>query len=148
MTRLTDAVLAFLDDRGWPAEIDDGLVRTVVRTDDQVFPLAVVVVEEVGQVVVYSIFPDEVPAGRRAAVAELATRANVVLTVGNLEIELDAGQVRLRTSLGVGASPVTAEMIERVIIDNAATAVAYFPTVVEVVAGAEPVEVLQSLTSR
>lgn len=134
MSRLTHAVLEFLETRGWPVEVDDGLIRTIVRTDDQAFPLAVVVVEEVGQVVVYSVYPDDVPAEMRSAVAELATRANVMLTVGNLEVELDAGQVRIRTGLGVGQSPVTQEMVERVVVDNAATAVAYFPVISAVVA--------------
>jgi hypothetical protein len=148
MSRLTDAVTAFLDDRGWPVDLDDGLVRTVVRTDDLAFPLAVVVVEAVGQLVVYSVHPETVPAERRDAVAELATRANTELTVGNLEIELDAGQVRFRTGLAVGQSTATAEMIERVIIDNAATALAYFPLVTAVVGGGmTPGEAVASLST-
>jgi hypothetical protein len=135
MSRLFEAVTGFLESRGWPTETDESMVRTLVRTEDQAFPCAIVVVESVGQLVVYSVHPDEVPAARRDAVAELATRANTVLTVGNLEIELDAGQVRVRTGLAVGESPITEEMVERVIFDNAATALAYFPLVDAVVAG-------------
>ena len=135
MSRLSDAVVGFLETRGWPVDVDGSMVRTLVRTEDQTFPCAIVVVDSVGQLVVYSVHPDEVPAERRGAVAELATRANAQLTVGNLEIELDAGQVRFRTGLAVGESPVTDEMVERVIFDNAATAVAYFPLVSAVAEG-------------
>jgi hypothetical protein len=135
MGRLGDAVVAFLEDKGWPVEVDESMIRTVVRTEDQTFPMAAVVVDSVGQLVVYSVHPDLVDPARRGDVAELTTRANSQLTVGNLEIELDAGQVRFRTGLALGDSPVTAEMIERVIFDNAATAVAYFPLVTAVVEG-------------
>ena len=135
MGRLDDAVVGFLEERGWPVDIDGSMIRTVVRTEEQAFPCAVVVVEEVGQLVVYSVHPDLVDPERRDAVAELTTRANTQLTVGNLEIELDAGQVRFRTGLAVGQSPVTSEMIERIIFDNAATAVAYFPLVSAVADG-------------
>lgn len=136
MSTLHQAVVTFLESRGWPVDSDDEtMVRTVVRTENQAFPLAAVVVDSVGQLVVYSVNPELVPEDRRALVAELATRANATLTVGNLEIELDAGQVRFRTGLAVGSSPITDEMIERVIFDNAASAVAYFPLVDAVVAG-------------
>jgi hypothetical protein len=133
--KLTDAVVAVLEERGWPHETDDGLVRTVVRTDDLAFPMAVVPVEDAGQVVVYSVLPDLVEADQRAAVAELATLANAALTVGNLEIELDAGQVRFRTSLGLGDVEPIPALIDRVIVDNAASAVACFPLVTRVVGG-------------
>ncbi|MFP3905437.1 MAG: YbjN domain-containing protein [Acidimicrobiales bacterium] len=135
MSRLADAVVQFLESRDWPVDVDDSMIRTVVRTEEQAFPLAAVVVDSVGQIVVYSVHPDPVPPERRDAVAELATRANSQLTVGNLELELDAGQVRFRTGLAVGQSPITEEMVERVIFDNAATAVAYFPLVSAVVEG-------------
>ena len=135
MSRLSDAVVGFLESKGWPVDVDGSMIRTLVRTEDQTFPCAVVVIDSVGQLVVYSVHPDHVPPDRRDAVAELATRANAQLTVGNLEIELDAGQVRFRTGLAVGESPVTEEMVERVIFDNAATAVAYFPIVSAVVEG-------------
>jgi hypothetical protein len=146
MSRLFDAVVEFLDDRGWPVDADGSMIRTLVRTDDQTFACAVIVVEEVGQLIVYSVHPDTVPPDRRDAVAELATRSNAQLTVGNLEVELDAGQVRFRTGLAVGQSPATSEMVERVIFDNAASAIAYFPLVTAVVEGSiSPVEAVASL---
>lgn len=147
MRGLYRAVVDFLEAKGWPVDTDDeSMVRTLVRTDSQAFPMAVVVVPSVGQLVVYSIHPEPVPDGRREAVAELATRANAALTVGNLELELDAGQARFRTGLAAGSSPVTEEMIERVIFDNAATAVAYFPLVTAVADGElGPAEALASL---
>lgn len=146
MSALTDAVVNFLDERGWPNDTDDGLIRTLVRTDHLDIAMAVVAVEPAGQIVVYSVHPDLVPSERRDAVAELATRANVALSVGNLEIELDAGQVRFRTSLGLGSASPAPELIERVVVDNAASALAYFPLVSRVVAGeVAPAEALAEL---
>ncbi len=147
MSALYQAVVEFLESKDWPVDTDDEtLVRTLVRTETQAFPMAVVAVSSANQLVVYSVHPEPIPEERRDAVAELATRANAALTVGNLEIELDAGQVRFRTGLAVGSAPVTEEMIERVIFDNAATALAYFPLVDAVMAGeATPVEALASV---
>ncbi|MGY6502405.1 MAG: YbjN domain-containing protein [Acidimicrobiales bacterium] len=145
-TRLTDAVVAFLTEIGWPHEVDGTMVRTVVRTDEVAYPCAVVVVEDLGQLVVYCVHPDRVDDPSRSLVGELATRANSRLTVGNLEIDLDEGQVRFRTGLAVGDSPVTEEMVKRVIYDNAASAVAYFPLVSAVVDGSmTPTEAVTSL---
>lgn len=146
MAGLTDAVVSFLTEIGWPHEVDGTMVRTVVRTDDQAFPCAVVVVEDLGQLVVYCVHPERAVEDRRGAVAELATRANARLTVGNLEIDLDEGQVRFRTGLAVGDSAVTDDMVKRVIYDNAASAVAYFPLVDAVVEGSmTPLEAVTSL---
>lgn len=147
MSTLYRAVVEFLEAKDWPIDTDDEtMVRTLVRTDTQAFPMAVVAVSSANQLVVYSVLPEPVPEDRRQAVAELATRANAALTVGNLELELDAGQVRFRTGLAVGSAPVTEEMIERVIFDNAATALAYFPLVDAVAAGeVTPAEAVASV---
>ena len=52
MSALTDAVVNFLDERGWPNDTDDGLIRTLVRTDHLDIAMAVVAVEPAGQIFV------------------------------------------------------------------------------------------------
>jgi hypothetical protein len=138
MTTLLESVTRFLDSRGWPIEHDGAMVRTLIRTDDQAFICAIVVVESAGQIVVYSIHPSTVEPAQRGAVAEFVNRANAALTVGNLEIDLDSGQVRFRTGLAVGSSSASDEMVERAIVDNVASAVAYFPVVDAVAGGLVP----------
>lgn len=145
MSELSDLVVGVLSARGMPVDIDGTMIRTVVRTDEIAFPCAVVVVEELGQLVVYSVHPELVGDEHRGAVGELINRLNSVLTVGNLEIDLDEGQVRFRTGLAVGSASATTEMVERVLLDNVASALAYFPAVDVVVAGGEPQEVVGEL---
>lgn len=57
---------------------------------------------------IYGVLPERVPAERRAAVAELLTRINYGLILGNFELDLDDGEVRFKASLA-GAAATRAE---------------------------------------
>src|SRR5207244_3217627 len=58
--------------------------------------------------VFYAMSPDAVPARRRRAVAELLTRLNDGLTIGNFE----DGEVRYRASVDVEGTELTPELIK------------------------------------
>ena len=60
--------------------------------------------EERGQAAVYSVLPEKVPAERRAAMAELQTRINYGLILGNFEMDLDDGEVRFKAATDVGGA--------------------------------------------
>ena len=52
---------------------------------------------------IYGVVPERVPADRRAAMAELLTRINFGLILGNFELDLDDGEIRFKASLAGGA---------------------------------------------
>jgi|1185.fasta_scaffold32485_2 hypothetical protein len=57
--------------------------------------------------VIQFVFEDRVAPPRRFAVAELITRANFGLAVGNFELDLDSGLLRYKTGIDFSATPLT-----------------------------------------
>ena len=66
------------------------------------------------RILVYSTYPTYVPVQRRQAVAEAIARINYVNIFGNLEMDMNDGEVRVRTTLE-GDAFIGDEMIDRAI---------------------------------
>lgn len=100
---LVARVVRAFEELGWRVELDEehpgGMLLDPVDGDA---PWPFVAQVEGGEVACYSLLPDEVPEGRRAAVADVLTHANYALGVGSFEIDLGDGDVRVRTSLDLG----------------------------------------------
>ncbi|WP_187430346.1 hypothetical protein ROLI_027520 [Roseobacter fucihabitans] len=63
-------------------------------------------IEEESQILIYSILPIEVPAGRRADVSEFLTRVNYGQSRGCFEMNFDTGETRYRTSVNFGKGDI------------------------------------------
>lgn len=97
-------------------------------------------------VVVYSVFPGNVPEQRRIAIAELCTRANYVLRYGNLEMDFADGEARARTSARGGAESLDFNVMTQLIKTNLEIAEIFFPAVQDVsMNGASAVTALERL---
>jgi len=100
-------------------------------------------------VVVYSVFPGNVPEERRQDVAELATRANYLLRYGSLEMDFSDGEVRARTSARGGPEALDFNVIAELVRTNLEVAELFFPAVRDVAsAGAGPAKAISSLLER
>ena len=139
---LADSVVEVFEAQGWPVDTEDvadGMVRTAIRTPRTTFLGAAVVNDDESQVVFYAVHADQLPAARQADVVELVTRANAYLAVGSMEVDLDAGQLRARTSIDMGGADLSADAATLLVSNTirAAVAVAYtwFPVADAVVAG-------------
>jgi hypothetical protein len=139
---LAEAVVDVLEAQDWPVDADElagGMIRTAIRTPAATFAGAAVIEEERGQLVFYAVNPEPVPEDRRADVVELITRANAYLAVGSLELDLDAGQLRARTSLDMGDGTVPDELVARFVDNTLRVAVVvahhWFPAADAVVSG-------------
>ena len=139
---LADNVIEVFEAQGWPVDTDDvadGMVRTAIQTPRTTFLGAAVVEDAEAQLVFYAVHAEQLPAERQDDVVELVTRANAYLAVGSMEVDLDAGQLRARTSIDMGGADLSAEATT-LLVNNAikaAVVVAYtwFPVVDAVVAG-------------
>jgi hypothetical protein len=104
---LVARVVAAAAELGWRAELDEehpGGMLLEPLEGEAPWPFVAQVDEEERQVAFYSLLPDEVPEERRTAVADLLTEATYSLLVGSFEIDLADGDVRVRTSLDLGAT--------------------------------------------
>ncbi|NVB81742.1 MAG: hypothetical protein HOV81_25330 [Kofleriaceae bacterium] len=83
---------------GTPLEdAGDGLHRFMARAGDDAWTTLVRFDDRT--CIVYAVLPELVPAERRAAVAQYLVDRNYYLNLGAFEMDLDDGEVRLRTSL-------------------------------------------------
>ncbi|MCT7996878.1 YbjN domain-containing protein [Laspinema olomoucense] len=85
--------------------------------------------EEMSLCCFYSIFPDSVPKDKRAPVAELLTRINYILTVGNFEMDFEDGEVRFRTSIDVEGDRLSKPLFRQLTIANVTMMDRYLPAI-------------------
>lgn len=83
----------------------------------------------------YSVLSVNAPAERRAEVAEFITRANYGLVLGNFEMDLRDGEIRYKTTIGIGELELTAGMIGPSVYANAVTMDRYLPGLMQVIYG-------------
>jgi hypothetical protein len=91
--------------------------------------------EDMQQCVFYSIYPDLIPEERRTIVTEFLTRANFGMAIGNFEINLDSGEVRLKTSIDVEDDRLSLELFQQLVAANVNTMDRYLPGIQEVIEG-------------
>ncbi len=105
------------------------------------------VVEDAALLVVYSVLPTAVPPGRREAVAEFVTRANYGLSLGNLEMDFDDGELRAKVALAVGEHAPDDALVERLIRVSGRLVELYLPGIEAVVDGADPAGALEDVAA-
>ncbi len=92
------------------------------------------VVEEQRLIAFYSVCPLDVPDDRRPEVANLLTRANYALAVGNFELDFDDGEVRFKTVLDVEGQLEPAR-VKRMVRANGLAMETYLPGIAAVITG-------------
>ncbi|MQA14518.1 MAG: YbjN domain-containing protein [Pseudonocardiaceae bacterium] len=136
---LRDAVMSYLRRRGWQVEVDEpsGIIALEQpgADDPALYTVVAVVREDDRQVLIYSACPPDVPEHRRAAVAELLTRANYGLFIGNFELDLDDGEVRFKTGVDVEGTDVDDALLDGLLRANLATMDTYLGAILDVAAG-------------
>lgn len=91
--------------------------------------------EDMQQCVFYSVYPDLVPEEQRIAVTEFLTRANFGMVIGNFEINLDSGEVRLKTSIDVEGDRLSLELFQQLVAANVNAMDRYLPGIRQVIEG-------------
>jgi len=134
---LLGQLLAYFEMRGWPISQHDTLplVRMEFATDHAEGVMFVQITPGRRRVVAYAALPDRVPPERRTDVAELLIRANGALSIGNFDLDLDEGEVRFRSGLDLGATPLTDELIDPLVQSCLVSVGDVAPAIADVAAG-------------
>lgn len=112
---------------------DDGNWRVFIQITDD---------DETRLVAIHAHHPVRIPEGNRLKVAELLTRINYDLMVGNFELNLDDGAVLFKTTLDLADGQLTQAMFERMYEMNGHAMNRYYANILSVGYGnSEPVEV-------
>lgn len=138
-----ETVGKFLEQDGWHAAVDDDLDTTYVmnyRGDNLTFGCQARVRTDLEQLICYAIVPRDVPPSRRAAMQEFIARANYGLRLGNLELDLETGDMRAKSSIDFEASELTAQLIKNTLYPSVQTLDYYWPGIEAVLEGTPPAE--------
>jgi hypothetical protein len=93
----------------------------------------------------YSIYPQDVTSINRSAIAELLSRANHGMEIGNFELDFDSGEIRFKTSLDVTGDRITPDLIKQLVYINVLTIDQYLPSIQAVLDGATPVDAIRAI---
>ena len=137
MGRIFDAVRGALDAQGLRYDIIDG--QTAVRfgyATEHARWACVAEVREADELIVFvSVLADRCAPEHRLAIAELFTRINYGLAVGNFEMDWNDGEMRFRTSVDVEGSPATPALVRQLVGANVTTMGRYLATIGRVARG-------------
>lgn len=138
MGSIYDATVAYLESQKVTVSHDaEGFASFEVDVAPLAWRVHVWVREDASQVLVHSLFPTQVPAERCTEMALFTTRANFGLSIGNFELDLDAGELRYKTSIDFGGDPVSDAMLRPVFVANISTMGRYLPGIQAVLVGAD-----------
>ena len=144
-------LLDFFEADGWPYEalVDQPVLRLPFRGAAGNWLCFAQAREDQQQFVFYSVYPVLVPSGRRNAMAELLTRANYGLVVGNFELDFEDGEVRYKTSVDVEGTALSRPLVQACVYANVLMMDQYMPAIVALLAeGLEPAEALTRVEGR
>lgn len=142
MGRLTDGITDFLtadgQDYGVQAEPDYTLVRFIAEGRESKQLHTTVICRESAEIIsIYTRYgyDADVPANRRAEVAEFTARANYGLVIGNFEFDIDSGHVRYKTSVDLEGAEIEPVVFKNLVYSNLTTADRYYPGLMKVLWG-------------
>ncbi len=144
-------VQQFLQVDGWFPDDVEGLTAFSARYvgTHAEFRVVAHINVELEQIYVYVIFSESVPDDRRPAVAELLTRANYGLRIGNFEMDFRDGEVRYKASLDFEGATLTHPLLKNLLYPAVQTSDRYFQSVMQVAfAGAVPEAVIGEVEGR
>jgi hypothetical protein len=137
LNQILETAIQFFKEYDWPftQNENENLLRTTYRGDQGEWPCLVLAGEPRDSLAFYSICPLAAPEVKLTAVAELITRVNYGLNIGNFELDFQDGEIRLKTSLDVTGDRLSAALMKNVALTNIATMELYLPAIMKVIYG-------------
>lgn len=146
---LTAVVKKMLDKEGIEAAEsgDPPALGFGVQGDNGEWACFVRVDEERQVVAFYSLSPISAEESRMADMVELVTRANWGLAVGNIEIDLDDGEIRVKTSMDLEGAKPSPALLKRMLYANLGVMDLFLPAFAMVQEGKSAEEALDAVDS-
>lgn len=148
MSNLFDIVIQYFEEDDWNfMEVSDGeVLKMGVSGKNGEYNCFAIVNEERETFRFLSSLPVKVPFDKRLAVAELITRANLGLTIGNFELDFDDGEVRYKTGIDVEGDRLSPALVRNLVNTNVLVMDHYCPAIMKVVyGGSSPLEAIDDI---
>lgn len=142
MAPLAETVLAFFEQANWPVAVPEDVlpdeeigIVTSYEGQNGVYECYGVVIERERRFAFYTLADLAVPEERRVAMAELITRANYDLIIGNFELDMTDGEIRFKTSIDVEGDELSTALVQNLVVPNVVQMDTYFPGIQKVANG-------------
>ncbi len=148
MGEILDTVRHFFQEDGWPVspQGDGSILEIGFQGQSGQWTCIAQAREEQAQFLFYSICPVVTPEHRRLAVGEFLTRVNYGMLIGNFEMDFGDGEVRYKTSLGLGEAKLSTDLIQPMVYSNVQTMDYYLPGLLMVMfSQVSPAEVVSEI---
>ncbi len=144
---LYEIVLSYLEERQWPVspDPDASAVAFPVTGRNGSWLGFARTREKERQVLVHSVLPQTVPEDRREAMMAFVTRANFGTVIGNFELDLDAGELRYKTSIDVEGATFEPSLLGPLLVANMAMVDRYMPGITSVLGGGNPTQAIREI---
>lgn len=130
-TPMLDVVESVLVEDGWPVHrmADGAVISTSVATDSHEWSCFACAFEADQQFAFYSVYPTKIDESVRPAMAELITRANYGLVLGNFEMDFGDGELRFKTSIDTENDRLSPALARTLIYANISVTGHYIPAI-------------------
>ena len=142
---LFDIVLDYFKSREWPYDQieEQPTLHLSYSGENGDWDYFAYVNEENQQASFYSIYPEKTPEKMRTAMAELLTRINYGMPIGNFEMDMDDGEIRFKTSVDVTDDRLSFGLLTQLSESNLYLMDRYYPAIQSVIDdGTGPLEAL------
>ena len=154
MGQILDTAISFFREDGWSfTQLEEQpALRLGFQGENGQWSCYAQAREEQAQLLFYSLCPVKAPEDRRMAVAELLTRANYGLFIGNFELDMDDGEIRYKTGIDVKGDRLSLALVRPLVYANVLMMDRYLPGIMSVIYGnvapAEAVAQVEGTASR
>ena len=148
--QLLEALVDFFQRDNWDFVQTEGepVLRSMFQGENGQWACYAWSLEEKHRIAFYSVCPVNVPENRRYSLAELLTRCNYCLLMGNFEMDFSDGEIRFKTSIDVNGDRITFALLRQLIYTNVLTMDQYLPAIMSVIYGnATPEQAIAKIES-
>lgn len=143
---MKDVVLEFFQGEGIAVDTAEDVIRASFQGENGRFQAFVRVDEGTGVVAVYSVSPVSAPPARMADACELVARLNFGHRLGNLELDVESGEIRMKTAIDVEGEELTEGLVANLVYGNIASLDQMLPALVACLTkGATPSDAVRSI---
>ena len=89
--------------------------------------------DQQNQLIFYALYPLVIPEEKRINIAELITKINYGMIIGNFELDFNDGELRYKTSIDVDGDRLSTALVKRLVYNNVLTIDQYLPAITAVI---------------
>lgn len=148
MDAILDRLRSFFVESEWAFDVDENqsIIRLEFEGDNTGWVTYAQAKEPQRQFVYYSVAPLDAPPDKLLAVAEMITRLNYGIPIGNFEMDFEDGEIRFKSSIDVEESELTDELIRPVVAASIFNMETYLPALIEVIETDDsPIDILERM---